>query len=277
MNLRNAVALECPLQIAGTINAYTALLAKNAGFKAIYLSGAGVANASFGIPDIGLTTLNNVLEDTRRITGAVDLPLLVDIDTGWDDISHSVKELIKAGAAGVHIEDQVFDKRCGQLANKEIVSTNEMVNRIKKAIDAKTNSDFVVMARTDALQKEGLDATLERISRYVEAGADMIFFEGVQELNQYQALTKICAVPVLANITEFGLTPLFTVEELKQVGIQLVLYPLSAFRAMSKAALMTYETIKTTGTQKSLLDTMQTRKELYSILNYHPENQGKTK
>lgn len=272
MNLQEALKQEHPLQVVGTINAYSALLAKHIGFKAIYLSGAGVANASHGVPDLGITTLNDVLEDARRITNAVDLPLLVDIDTGWGsafNIERTIKEMIKAGAAGAHIEDQVQAKRCGHRPNKSVVETQEMVDRIKAAVDAKTKKDFVVMARTDALHSEGLDATLERIARYVDAGADMIFFEGARELSEYQAVTKQCRVPILANITEFGMTPLFTTEELAKVGVQLVLYPLSAFRAMSAAALNAYQTIRRAGTQKNILQQMQTREDLYKILDYH--------
>jgi methylisocitrate lyase len=276
MNLNEALQTETPLQIVGTINAYSALLAKHAGFRAIYLSGAGVANASYGVPDLGITTLNDVLEDVRRITSTVDLPLLVDIDTGWGtafNIARTIKAMIKAGAAAVHLEDQVQAKRCGHRPNKAIVETAEMVDRIKAAVDARTKKDFVIMARTDGLAIDGLEATLERALNYVEAGADMIFFEGVKELTQYQALTRICPVPVLANITEFGVTPLFTKEELAQAGIRLVLYPLSAFRAMSAAAQQVYHTIRQTGTQKTLLSQMQTREELYDRLNYHAYEQ----
>lgn len=269
---RQALQQEIPLQIVGTINAYTALLAKRAGFHAIYLSGAGVANASYGLPDLGITTLNDVLEDVRRLTSAVDLPLLVDIDTGWGgafNIARTIREMIKAGAAAVHMEDQVQAKRCGHRPGKAIVETTEMVDRIKAAVDAKTDPSFVVMARTDALASEGLDPTLERIQKYVEAGADMIFFEGVRELSQYQALTNKCKVPVLANITEFGVTPLFTKEQLADVGVSMVLYPLSAFRAMNAAALKVYNSIRHNGTQKNILEQMQTREELYGVLNYH--------
>lgn len=267
-----ALQYETPLQIVGTINAYTALLAKRAGFHAIYLSGAGVANASYGLPDLGITSMNDVLEDVRRITSTVELPLLVDIDTGWGgafNIARTIREMIKAGAGAVHMEDQVQSKRCGHRPGKAIVETNEMADRIKAAVDAKTDASFVVMARTDALATEGLDATIERINRYVEAGADMIFFEGVRELSQYQALTNTCKVPVLANITEFGLTPLFTKEQLADVGISMILYPLSAFRAMSAAALKVYNSIRHFGTQKNVLETMQTREELYGVLDYH--------
>ncbi|MHB1948025.1 MAG: methylisocitrate lyase [Gammaproteobacteria bacterium] len=269
---RAALAHEKPLQVVGTINAYSALLAKHAGFQAIYLSGAGVANASFGLPDLGITTLTEVIEDARRITSAVDLPILVDIDTGFGsafNIARTIRQMIKADVAAVHIEDQVQAKRCGHRPGKAIVKTEEMVDRIKAAVDARTDASFIIMARTDALALEGLDQTLERIQRYTEAGADMIFFEGVRELSQYQSLTNVCTVPVLANITEFGLTPLFTKEQLADVGISLILYPLSAFRAMSLAAMNVYSTIRTQGTQKSVLSDMQTREQLYDVLNYH--------
>ncbi|HAT9636020.1 TPA: methylisocitrate lyase [Legionella pneumophila subsp. pneumophila] len=270
--LREALMNEKPLQVVGTINAYTALQAKRAGFHAIYLSGAGVANASYGLPDLGITTLNDVLEDVRRIMSAVDLPLLVDIDTGWGgafSIARTIKEMIKAGAAAVHIEDQVQAKRCGHRPGKALVEKEEMIDRIKAAVDAKTDPDFVIMARTDALANDGLNKALERISAYIEAGADMIFFEGVRKLEEYQALTEQCNVPVLANITEFGVTPLFTLEELKEVGVSLALYPLSAFRAMSAAAEKVYDTIRKNGSQKDILAEMQTREELYQVLNYH--------
>lgn len=263
---------EKPLQVVGTINAYTALQAKRAGFHAIYLSGAGVANASYGLPDLGITTLNDVLEDVRRIMSAVDLPLLVDIDTGWGgafSIARTIKEMIKAEAAAVHIEDQVQAKRCGHRPGKALVEKEEMIDRIKAAVDAKTDPDFVIMARTDALANEGLNKALERISAYIEAGADMIFFEGVRKLEEYQALTEQCNVPVLANITEFGVTPLFTLEELEEVGVSLALYPLSAFRAMSAAAEKVYDTIRKNGSQNDILAEMQTREELYQVLNYH--------
>ncbi|AGH55281.1 TPA: methylisocitrate lyase [Legionella pneumophila] len=270
--LREALMKEKPLQVVGTINAYAALQAKRAGFHAIYLSGAGVANASYGLPDLGITTLNDVLEDVRRIMSAVDLPLLVDIDTGWGgafSIARTIKEMIKAGAAAVHIEDQVQAKRCGHRPGKALVEKEEMIDRIKAAVDAKTDPDFVIMARTDALANDGLNKALERISAYIEAGADMIFFEGVRKLEEYQALTEQCNVPVLANITEFGVTPLFTLEELKEVGVSLALYPLSAFRAMSAAAEKVYDTIRKNGSQKDILAEMQTREELYQVLNYH--------
>jgi len=267
-HFQQALTLEKPLQIVGAINAYTAMLAKRAEFHAIYLSGAGVANASFGVSDAGITTLENVLEDARRITHAVDLPLLVDIDTGWENIAKTIKEMIKANVSAVHIEDQTKNKRCGHLEGKTIVSISTMVDRIKAAVDARNNPNFVIMARTDALANEGLEATLDRIQHYVAAGADMIFFEGARKLSEYQALTQICKVPVLANITEFGVTPLFSVSELKNVGVSLILYPLSAFRTMSQAAMNTYQTIRKTGTQKTLIDSMQTRDELYNVLNY---------
>lgn len=274
--LRKALAQENPLQIVGTINAYTALLAKRAGYRAIYLSGAGVANASYGLPDLGMTNLENVAEDVRRITSVCDLPLLVDIDTGWGNafnIARTIKTMIKSGAAAVHMEDQVQAKRCGHRPKKEIVSAEEMCDRIKAAVDANTQSDFVIMARTDALASEGLEKSIDRIHQYIEAGADMIFFEGVTDIKQYETATKQCKVPVLANITEFGMTPLFTRDELQQAGIQLILYPLSAFRAMSAAAVNVYETIRKTGTQKSLLTDMQTREQLYDVLGYHQYEQ----
>jgi len=269
---REALLIENPLQIVGTINAYSALLAKHSGYRAIYLSGAGVANASYGLPDLGITTLNDVLEDARRIVNAVNLPMLVDIDTGWGtafNIARTIREMIKAGVAAVHIEDQVQNKRCGHRPGKALVDTTEMVDRIKAAVDARTDSHFVIMARTDALASEGLTASIDRVIQYIEAGADMIFFEGVQALSQYKTLTQQCNVPVLANVTEFGMTPLFTVEELKNAGVRLILYPLSAFRAMSAAALDVYQTIRKKGTQKDLISQMQTREELYRFLNYH--------
>jgi methylisocitrate lyase len=270
--LRDAVARHAPLQIAGTINAYCALLAERAGFKAIYLSGAGVANASFGLPDLGITTLNDVLEDVRRITAATGLPLLVDADTGWGsafNIARTTRELVRAGAAGMHIEDQQQAKRCGHRPNKAIVETAEMCDRLKAAVDARTDDEFVIMARTDAFAREGLQATIERSAAYVEAGADMIFAEALHTLDDYRAFTRAIEVPVLANLTEFGVTPGFTVAELREAGVRLVLYPLSAFRAMSKAALRVYETILREGTQRSVLETMQTREELYAVLGYH--------
>ncbi len=273
---QQALQQEPPLQIAGTINAYTALLAKRAGFHAIYLSGAGVANASFGLPDLGITSLENVLEDARRITSAVDLPLLVDIDTGWGsafNIARTIRQMIQAGVAAVHIEDQVQAKRCGHRPGKAVVETSEMVDRIKAAVDARTDSAFTLVARTDALATEGLDACLDRIEQYIAAGADMIFFEGVRELSQYQAFSNRFKTPLLANITEFGLTPLFTKEQLEIVGASAILYPLSAFRAMSTAALKVYNSIRHHGTQKNVLELMQTREELYGVLDYHSYEQ----
>jgi methylisocitrate lyase len=270
---RAALAAERPLQIAGTINAYSALLAERAGFRAIYLSGAGVANASRGLPDLGLTTLEDVLIDVRRIVAATDLPLLVDVDTMWDDPAQTVREMIAAGAAALHLEDQVEAKRCGHRPNKQLVSTDEMVARIAPAVAAKTDPDFVIMARTDALAVEGLDAALERARRYCEAGADMIFAEACTTLAELAAFTRALGVPVLANITEFGKTPLFTVDELHEAGIAMALYPLSAFRAMSAAALAVYRTLRSDGTQRAVVDAMQTREELYEILNYHAYEQ----
>ncbi|TRW49825.1 methylisocitrate lyase [Aliidiomarina halalkaliphila] len=270
--LRQAIADNQPLQIVGTINAYTAMMAERVGHKALYLSGAGVANASFGLPDLGMTSLNDVCEDIRRITGATDLPLLVDADTGWGgafNIARTVKEMTRAGAAGFHIEDQVAQKRCGHRPNKEIVSQGEMVDRVKAAVDARIDDQFLIMARTDALQQEGLEAAIERAQACVDAGADAIFAEAVHTLEQYKAFTDALNVPVLANITEFGATPLFNRRELAEVGVEMVLYPLSAFRAMNKAALNVYENILATGDQKDVVDTMQTRAELYDFLNYH--------
>ena len=270
--LRHALTLEKPLQIVGTINAYTALLAERVGYRAIYLSGAGVANASHGLPDLGITTLNDVLEDARRITSAVDTPLLVDIDTGFGgafNIARTIQEMIRAEVAGVHIEDQVQTKRCGHRPGKALVPAEEMVDRIKAAVDARTDAHFVIMARTDALASEGLNASIDRIHHYIDAGADMIFFEGVRALSEYKALIKAIKVPVLANITEFGVTPLFTLDELAETGISMALYPLSAFRAMNTAALKTYDIIRQDGTQKSLIPEMQTREALYDFLGYY--------
>lgn len=260
-----------PLQILGSINAYTAMLASLAGAKALYLSGAGVANASYGLPDLGMTNLADVLEDVRRITSACDRPLLVDVDTGWGhafNIARTVQLMERAGVAAIHIEDQIAAKRCGHRPNKTIVSKEEMGDRIKSAVDARVDPDFVIMARTDAFAVEGLDAAIERAQYLVELGADMIFPEALTTLAQYRSFTEHLTVPVLANITEFGKTPLFTRDELRDVGIQLILYPLSAFRAMSKAALKTYQCILEKGTQASLLDEMQTRQALYEVLNY---------
>jgi methylisocitrate lyase len=269
---RDAVRAETPLQVIGTINAYTAIMAERVGFKAIYLSGAGVANASYGLPDLGMTTMNEVLEDVRRITAASDLPLLVDIDTGWGsafNISRTIRECIKAGASAVHIEDQVAAKRCGHRPRKEIIPQKEMVDRIKAAVDGRTDEQFTIMARTDAIASEGLEAAIERACLCVEAGADMVFPEAITDLSQYRAFADAVKVPILANITEFGCTPLFTVSELRSAGVGLVLYPLSAFRAMNLAALKVYETIRKDGTQKAAIDRMQTRAELYEFLNYH--------
>lgn len=270
--LQDALKAQTPLQIAGAINAYSALLAERAGFRAIYLSGAGVANASFGMPDLAMTTLNDVLEDTRRITSITRLPLLVDADTGWGtafNIARTTRELIRAGAAGMHIEDQEQAKRCGHRPNKETVSTEEMCDRIRAAVDARIDDQFVVMARTDAFAHEGEEASLDRVCAYIEAGADMIFAEALYTLDDYREFTSTINVPVLANLTEFGLTPCFSTNELADVGVAMALYPLSAFRAMSKAALTIYETILREGTQKPVLDSMQTREELYEVLGYH--------
>lgn len=261
-----------PLQIVGTINAYTAMMATQVGHKAIYLSGGGVANASYGLPDLGMTSLDNVLEDASRITNAVDTPLLVDIDTGWGgafNISQTIKKMEKAGVAAVHIEDQVAQKRCGHRPNKEIVSTSEMVDRLKAALDAKADPDFVVMARTDALSVEGLEAAVERAVAFQEAGADMIFAEALTDIEMYRKFTDVLDIPVLANMTEFGQTDLYTTEQLYNVGVDMVLYPLSAFRAMNKAALNVYQHLLDDGTQEAVVDTMQTRMELYDFLNYH--------
>ena len=274
--LRQAIKDNQPLQLVGTINAYTAMMAERVGHKALYLSGAGVANASFGLPDLGMTSLNDVCEDIRRITGATELPLLVDADTGWGgafNIARTVKEMTNAGAAGFHIEDQVAQKRCGHRPNKEIVSLEEMVDRVKASVDARTDENFFIMARTDALQQQGLDAAIERALACEAAGADAIFAEAVYTLEQYQAFTKVLKVPVLANITEFGQTPLFNKAELAGVGVDMVLYPLSAFRAMNKAALNVYESILANGDQKAVVDSMQTRAELYDFLNYHSYEQ----
>ena len=268
---RSYTQLNEPLQIVGTINAYCALLAEKAGARAIYLSGGGVANASYGLPDLGITNLNDVLEDARRITDACTLPLLVDIDTGWGNafsIARTIKSMEKAGVAAIHMEDQQSAKRCGHRPNKQLVSKEEMGNRLKAAVDARTNPDFVIMARTDAYAHEGLEATIERANYYVDAGADMIFAEAFTSLEEYTIISQAVPVPILANITEFGKTPLFTVEELQKTGVKLILYPLSAFRAMSYAALQVYQTICQTGTQKGVLATMQPRQELYETLHY---------
>ncbi|MCH8532266.1 MAG: methylisocitrate lyase [Saccharospirillum sp.] len=270
---RKALAEQKPLQIVGTINAYHAMMATRVGYQAIYLSGGGVANASYGLPDLGMTTMNDVLEDVRRITSAVETPLLVDIDTGWGgafNISRTVKEFIKAGAAAVHLEDQVAQKRCGHRPNKEIVSRDEMVDRIKAAVDAKTDDDFFIIARTDAFQMEGLDKAVERARACLEAGADAIFAEAVHTLDDYRAFSEgIGGQHLLANITEFGATPLFNKQELAEHGATMVLYPLSAARAANKAALNVFEHLLNDGDQKAVVDTMQTRAELYDFLNYH--------
>jgi methylisocitrate lyase len=269
---RAALAVEKPLQVAGCINAYAARMADRTGFRAIYLSGAGVAAGSLGLPDLAISTLDDVLTDVRRITDITDVPLLVDADTGFGNalnIVRTVKSLVKSGAAAMHIEDQVQAKRCGHRPGKAIVSHEEMVDRIKAAVDARTDADFVVMARTDALAVEGLQAAIDRAGLYVEAGADMIFPEAVTALDMYRQFTAAVQVPILANITEFGVTTLFTVEELAEVNVSLVLYPLSAFRAMNAAALKVYRAIRNEGSQKNVIDTMQTRAELYEFLDYH--------
>jgi methylisocitrate lyase len=266
--LRRALTQEKPLQVVGVIHAYAAILAAKAGFRALYLSGAGVANASYGIPDIGLTTLDDVLIDVRRITDATDLPLLVDADTGWGDPAKTVREMSRAGAAGIHIEDQVEAKRCGHLGGKKLVSARAMMNRLKAAARAKIDPDFVLMARTDAVATEGLDAAIERACRYRDAGADMIFAEALTDLEHYRKFVEAVKIPVLANITEFGKTPLFTTSELASAGVSLALYPLSAFRAMNAAALKVYRALREQGTQKEMLALMQTRAELYEFLGY---------
>jgi len=269
---RQALKEERPLQVAGTINAYSALLAEKAGFRAIYLSGAGVANASFGMPDLAMTTLNDVCEDIRRISYATDIPLIVDADTGWGGafmIGRTVREMARAGAAGCHIEDQVAVKRCGHRPGKALVETAEMVDRIKAAVDGRKDDQFIVMARTDAHAVNGQQAALDRSAAYVEAGADIIFAEALTTLDEYRQFTSAIDVPLLANLTEFGRTPLFTTAELADVGVQLVLYPLSAFRAMSKAAENVYRALREDGTQANVVDTMQTRQELYDVLGYH--------
>lgn len=272
---RAALEQEQPLQIMGAINAYSAMMAEQSSYRALYLSGAGVANASYGLPDLGMTSLNDVLIDVRRITGATDLPLLVDADTGWGNafnISRMVKEMIRAGAAGIHIEDQVQAKRCGHRPGKAIVTQTEMVDRIKAAVDARSD-DFVIMARTDALAVEGMSAAIDRALACVEAGADMIFPEAVNDLAQYNEFTTAINVPVLANITEFGATPLFTTEQLASAGVAMVLYPLSAFRAMNAAALNVYQVIRQQGTQQAAVDSMQSRADLYEFLGYHDYEQ----
>jgi len=271
LRLRQAADQERPLQVVGTINAYSALLASRSGFRAIYLSGAGVANASFGLPDLGITSLNDVCEDVRRIAGACELPLLVDADTGWGaafSIARTARDLVRAGAAGMHLEDQVQAKRCGHRPGKALVSAEEMSDRIHAAVDARSDDQFVVMARTDAHAVEGQQAAIARAAAYVEAGADMIFAEALTTLDEYREFTRALPVPVLANITEFGRTPLFTTTELGAAGVRLVLYPLSAFRAMSQAALEVYGAIRRDGGQRAVIDLMQTRAELYEVLGY---------
>lgn len=273
---RDRVRDNSPLPVLGTINAYCALLAKAAGAQAIYLSGAGVANASYGLPDLGMTSLPEVLEDARRITQTCSIPLLVDVDTGWGhafNIARTVNLMETAGVAAIHIEDQIVAKRCGHRPNKAIVSKSEMGDRIKAAVDARQNADFVIMARTDAYAVEGMSAVIDRALYCIELGADMVFPEAMTQLEEYQLFTQAVSVPVLANITEFGKTPLFNQTQLANAGVALVLYPLSAFRAMSHAALTTYETILRTGTQEKLLSTMQNREALYNILNYHQYEQ----
>jgi methylisocitrate lyase len=269
---RLALREEQPLQIIGTVNAFVAMMAQRTGYRAIYLSGAGVANYSYGLPDLGITSLDNVLIDVSRITSQVDTPLLVDIDTGWGgafNIARTVKQMIKAGAAAVHLEDQVSQKRCGHRPGKEVVSTEEMVDRVKAAVDAKTDPDFVLMARTDALQVEGLQGVIDRACAFVEAGADAIFAEAMTDITMYRTVCDAVKVPVLANITEFGTTPYYTCDELAAQGIAMVLFPLSPTRAMQKAALTVMEAIRKEGTQKPVLDLMQTRSELYDFLGYH--------
>ena len=264
--------IEKPLSVVGAINPYSALLAKKTGIKALYISGAGVANASFGLPDLALTSLDNVLEDLRRIRGISNLPILVDCDTGWGsalNISKTTKEMIFAGASGIHIEDQVSEKRCGHRPNKEIVSTEEMCDRMKAARDAISDDGFMLMARTDAFANEGINGTIERAQRYVEAGANALFPEAITSLEDYKTLSDSVTVPILANITEFGMTPLFKKDELKKAGISIILHPLSAFRAMSKAALEVYSTISEDGNVEKILEKMQSRDELYEILDYH--------
>jgi methylisocitrate lyase len=274
---RDALKEEKPLQVIGTICAYHALMAKRAGYKAIYLSGGGVAAGSLGMPDLGISNLDDVLTDIRRITDVCDLPLLVDVDTGFGasafNVARTTRSLVKFGAAAMHIEDQVGAKRCGHRPGKELVSKEEMADRIKAAVDARTDPQFVVMARTDALASEGLDSALSRAVQYVEAGADMIFPEAITDLAMYRKFVDAAKVPVLANITEFGKTPLFSIEELRGAGVAIALYPLSAFRAMNKAALKVYETLRKQGTQKPLIGEMQTRDELYDFLNYHSYEQ----
>ncbi|MDF1757988.1 MAG: methylisocitrate lyase [Legionellaceae bacterium] len=270
-SLKNLIAENSPVQVLGVINAYSAMLAEQSGAKAIYISGAGVANSSYGLPDLGITSLNDVLEDVRRIRQASSLPVLVDVDTGFGgmfNIARTVSLMEQAGVAAIHIEDQVAEKRCGHRPNKAIVSKSEMGDRIKSAVDARKDENFIIMARTDAYAKYGMDEALDRAAYFVELGADMIFPEALTTLDEYRNFTGVLNAPVLANITEFGKTPMFTIDELKSVGVSLALYPLSAFRAMSKAALNVYTTIINEGTQDSVVDTMQTRDELYEVLGY---------
>ena len=270
-DLRKAIQTESPLQVVGVTNPYHGVMAKSAGFMALYLSGSGVATASYGLPDLGMTTLDNVLEDVRRVATAVDLPLLVDIDTGWGGafmIARAMKEMARAGAAGVHIEDQVQDKRCGHRPGKQIVATAEMQDRLKAAADAKEYKDFVLMARTDAIAIEGIDAAVERAVAYVESGADMVFAEAVTELIDYKKFREATGVPVLANLTEFGQTPAFTLDELASVGVDIALYPLTAFRAANKAAENALRILRTKGTQSEIIDELQTRDELYDYIDY---------
>jgi methylisocitrate lyase len=274
--LREAVERSNPLQVVGAVNAYSAILAQKTGHQALYLSGGGVAASSLGIPDLGISTMADVTEDAKRITDASDLPLLVDIDTGWGgafNIARCVREMIRSDVAGVHIEDQVMQKRCGHRPNKAIVSQIEMVDRVKAAVDARSDQSFVIMARTDALAVEGMESAIERAVACVDAGADMIFPEAMIELGQYKKFVDAVKVPVLANITEFGATPLFTTEQLASVGVKLALYPLSAFRAMSLAALNVYQSLLDDGTQAAQIDNMQTRMELYDYLDYHDYEQ----
>lgn len=275
---RKALADEKPLQIVGTINANHALLAQRAGYRAIYLSGGGVAAGSMGIPDLGITTLEDVLTDVRRITNVCDTPLLVDADTGFGasafNIARTVKDLIKAGAAAMHMEDQVGAKRCGHRPNKEVVTKAEMVDRIKAAADARTDDNFAIMARTDAIAIEGIDAAIERVHAYIEAGADLVFPEAIRTLEDYKKFSAAVSKPILANITEFGMTPLFTRDELAANGVEMILYPLSAFRAMNKAAENVYEAIRRDGTQAGVIETMQTREELYQRINYYEYEQA---
>ncbi len=273
---RRALEEERPLQVMGTINAYSAMMAERVGYRAIYLSGGGVANASYGLPDLGITSLNDVAEDVRRISAASSVPLLVDIDTGWGgafNIARTIREMIRAGAGAVHMEDQVAQKRCGHRPGKAIVTIPEMNDRIKAAVDARTDDDFIIMARTDALAVDGFDAVVERAAAFVEAGADAIFAEAMTDLDMYRKVVAAVDVPVLANITEFGQTPLYSTAELGETGVRMVLYPLSAFRAMNQAALNVYQAIRKDGHQKAVLDTMQTRMELYDFLGYHEYEQ----